>query len=298
MTSGIQKRNEVRIMVKKAVRIFNGATAVITGGASGIGRALAEELAKYGSEIILADLQLELAEEVALSIQASGGKARAVKLDVTDFAAVDNLLQDTVKHTGKLDFMFNNAGIFLGGPIGRHAIEDWNRIIDVNLRGAVNGTHAAYKIMKRQGFGHIVNTASTMGLLPVGMGMPAYATIKHAIVALATTLRAELSFDGIRISTLCPGVIRTPILINGGEYGKYLGEMSEEEQKKYWEQFKPISADSLAKKALRAVAKNKPIIVIPAKNKLYWWISRLSPSLLILMDKLDFKKRLKNGKRD
>jgi NAD(P)-dependent dehydrogenase (short-subunit alcohol dehydrogenase family) len=147
-----------------------------------------------------------------------GGKAKAVKLDVSDFAAVENLLQDTVKRTGKLDFMFNNAGIFLGGPIGRHAISDWNRIIDVNLRGAVNGTHAAYQIMKRQGFGRIVNTASTMGLLPVGLGMPAYATIKHAIVALSTTLRAELSLEGIRISVLCPGVIQTPILINGGKY--------------------------------------------------------------------------------
>lgn len=104
-------------MVKKADRIFSGATAVITGGASGIGRALAEELAKCGSEVILADLQLELAEEVALSIQASGGKAKAVKLDVTDFSAVENLLQDTVERTGKLNFMFNNAGIFLGGRL-------------------------------------------------------------------------------------------------------------------------------------------------------------------------------------
>jgi NAD(P)-dependent dehydrogenase (short-subunit alcohol dehydrogenase family) len=96
-------------MVKKAIRIFYGVTAVITGGAFGIGRALAEKLAKLGSEIILADLQLELAEEVALSIQAVGGKARAVKLDVIDFSALDNLLRDTVKRTGKLDFMFNNV---------------------------------------------------------------------------------------------------------------------------------------------------------------------------------------------
>lgn len=149
--------------------------------------------------------------------------------------------------------------------------------------------------MKRQGFGNIVNTASTMGLLPAGVGMPAYATIKHAIVALSTCLRAELSFEGIRISVLCPGVVQTPILINGGKYGKFLGNASEEQQREYWEQFKPISADLFAKKALRAIAKNKPIIIIPAINKFYWWISRLSPSFLIFMDKLNFKKRLKNG---
>ena len=153
-------------MSDRELRVFDGSTAVITGGASGIGRALGEELAKRGSEVVLADLQSELAEEVASGIRAAGGKATALKLDVTDFSAVESLLQETVERTGRLDYMFNNAGITIAGPIRLHTIEDWNRIIDVNLRGVVNGVQAAYQIMLAQGFGHIVNTASIGGLIP------------------------------------------------------------------------------------------------------------------------------------
>jgi NAD(P)-dependent dehydrogenase (short-subunit alcohol dehydrogenase family) len=161
----------------RALRVFNGATAIVTGGASGIGRALGEELAKRGSEVVLADLQIELAEEVASEIRAAGGKAAALRLDVTDFFAVESLLQETAERTGRLDYMFNNAGISIAGPVSLHSIEDWNRIIDVNLRGVVNGVQVAYQIMLMQGFGHIVNTASLAGLVP-GAGNPSYVTTK------------------------------------------------------------------------------------------------------------------------
>jgi NAD(P)-dependent dehydrogenase (short-subunit alcohol dehydrogenase family) len=103
----------------EAIRIFDGATAIVTGGASGIGRALAEALAKRGCEVVLADLQIELAKEVASEINVSGGKADAVKIDVTDFPAMEHLVQETVKRTGRLDYIFNNAGIVIGGG-GKH----------------------------------------------------------------------------------------------------------------------------------------------------------------------------------
>jgi len=101
----------------KTIRIFDGATAIVTGGASGIGRALAEELAKRGCEVVLADLQIHLAEEVASEIHVSGGRATAVKIDVTDFPAMEQLVQETVKRTGRLDYIFNNAGIVIGGSV-------------------------------------------------------------------------------------------------------------------------------------------------------------------------------------
>lgn len=144
----------------KTIRIFDGATAIVTGGASGIGRALGEELAKRGCEVVLADLQIELAEEVVTEIHASGGNAKAVNLNVTDFTAVEQLVQETVERTGRLDNIFNNAGIGIGGTVNHYGIEDWNYIIDVNLRGVINGVQAAYKMMMQQGFGHIINTAS------------------------------------------------------------------------------------------------------------------------------------------
>ena len=153
----------------KTIRIFNGATAIVTGGASGIGRALAEELAKRGCEVVLADLQIELAEEVASEIHVSGGKAKAVKIDVTDFPAMEHLVQETVKRTGRLDYIFNNAGIVIGGYVNHLGIEDWNQIVNVNLRGVINGIQATYPIMMTQGFGHIINTASMAGLM-VGPG--------------------------------------------------------------------------------------------------------------------------------
>lgn len=264
-------------MSDKTLRVFNEATAIITGGASGIGRALAEELVERGTEVVLADLQIELAEEVASAIRAGGGKARAFKLDVAGFAAVEHLLRETVERTGRLDYMFNNAGIGIGGGVSLHSIEDWDRIIDVNLRGVVNGVQAAYQIMLNQGFGHIVNTASMAGLTP-GPGLVSYATTKHAVVGLSKSLRAEAASAGIRVSVLCPGAIRTPIL-EGGKYGRILIDISPEQQRDMWEKFKPMPPNIFASKALDAIAKNKAIIIIPSWWKRFWWINRLSPSL-------------------
>ena len=271
-------------MSDRALRVFNGATAIITGGASGIGRALGEELAKRGSEVVLADLQIELAEEVASGIRVAGGKAAALKLDVADFPAVESLLRETVERTGRLDYMFNNAGITIFGPVSLHTIEDWNRIIDVNLRGVVNGVQVAYQIMLNQGFGHIVNTASMAGLVP-GASDPSYATTKHAVVGLSKVLRAEAAMEGIQVSVLCPGLVRTPILEGGGKYGKSLMDLSPEQERELRdliEKLKPMSPDTFARKALDAIAKNKAIIVIPSWWKLFWWVDRLSPSLTIL----------------
>jgi NAD(P)-dependent dehydrogenase (short-subunit alcohol dehydrogenase family) len=272
----------------KAIRIFAGATAIVTGGASGIGRALAAGLATRGSEVILADLQVDLAERVASEIHASGGRAKAVKVDVTDFLAVERLVQEAFEHTGRLDYIFNNAGIAIGGPVYLYGIEDWNQIIDVNLRGVINGIQAVYKLMIAQGFGHIINTASMAGLMP-GPGNVVYTTTKHAVVGLSKSLRAEAAQMGVRVSVLCPGVIRTPIL-EGGKYGKMLIDIPPEQMRPLWEKLKPMPPDLFAKEALKSVAKNKAIIIVPSWWKRYWWMDRLSPSLGIFLSRKRFQK--------
>jgi len=272
----------------KTIRIFAGATAIVTGGASGIGRALAEELAKRGGEVILADLQVDLAEKVASEIRASGGKAKAVKTDVTDFLAMERLVKEAFERTGRLDYIFNNAGIGIGGPVHLYGIEDWNQIIDVNLRGVINGIQAAYRVMIAQGFGHIINTASMAGLLP-GPGNVAYTTTKHAVVGLSKSLRAEAAQVGVRVSVLCPGVIRTPIL-EGGKYGKMLVDIPREQVRQLLEKFKPMSPNLFAEKVLKSVAKNKAIIIVPSWWKKYWWMDRLSPSLGIFLSQKRFQK--------
>jgi NAD(P)-dependent dehydrogenase (short-subunit alcohol dehydrogenase family) len=270
-------------MMDEGLRVYAGSISVITGGASGIGRALGEELVKRGGEVILADLQIELAEEAALEIRSTGGKAKAEILDVVDYPTVEGLLRKIVERTGRLDYMFNNAGISIYGDASLHKIEDWELMIDVNLRGVINGVQAAYQVMLTQGFGHIVNTASLAGLV-VGSGSTSYTTTKHAVVGLSKNLRAEAVSAGIRVSVLCPSFVKTPIL-EGGKYGKMLVELSPNQQGELWKdvRFKPMPASTYARKALNAIAKNEGIIIIPFWWRLLWWIDRLSPRLGILM---------------
>ena len=276
----------------KSIRTFDGATAIVTGGASGIGRGLAEELARRGCEVVLADLQVELAEEVASGIRVSGGKAQAVKIDVADFPAMEQLVRETVKSTGRLDYMFNNAGIVIGGYVNQYTIEDWNQVVDINLRGVINGIQAAYRTMMTQGFGHIINTASMAGLMP-GPGNVVYTTTKHAVVGLSKSLRAEAAAVGIRVSVICPGVIRTPILEGGGRYGKMLIDIPPEQARRMWEKLKPMSPNVFAEKVLNSVAKNKAVIIVPSWWKLFWWLNRLSPSLGISLAQRHFQKMQK-----
>jgi NAD(P)-dependent dehydrogenase (short-subunit alcohol dehydrogenase family) len=269
------------------LRIFDGAVAIITGGASGIGRALAEELAKRGAEVVLADLQIELAEKVASGIQTAGGKATAVEVDVTNFSAVEAVVQKTVVRTGRLDYMFNNAGIVIIDSVDRYSLEDWNRIVDVNLRGVIHGVQAAYQVMLKQKFGHIVNTASLAGLGPLP-GAGGYSMTKYAVVGLSTSLRVEAATMGIRVSVFCPGLIRTPIM-EGGKYGKIADDIPRDQMQVMLERLRPMPPEIFAIKALDAVGKNKPIIVIPSWWKIVWWLHRLSPSLGLFLAQKNFE---------
>ena len=260
------------------LRTFDGAVAIITGGASGIGRALGEALARRGAQVVLADLQADLAEQVASAIRHHGGRATAAALDVADFPATERLVQETVGVHGRLDYIFNNAGIGVLGEARYYDIADWDKVFDVNLRGVVNGVQAAYPVMLRQGYGHIVNTASAAGLLPAP-SIVSYCAAKHAVVGLSTSLRIEAAAAGVRVSVLCPGAVRTPILEGGGKYGKVLQPLPAEVLRRHWERVRPMAADRFAAAALRAVAANRAIIVIPSRWRLFWWLNRLSPSL-------------------
>jgi NAD(P)-dependent dehydrogenase (short-subunit alcohol dehydrogenase family) len=273
-------------MAETALRTYQNAFAIITGGASGIGRALGEEMARQGAEVVLADLQAELAEEVAAGVRAKGGKARAVGLDVTDFSAVNRLVQDTMTTSGRVDYLFNNAGIVVGGEAHLYELEDWSRVIDVNLRGVANGVQAVYPLMRQQGFGHIVNTASIAGLIPLA-GLLSYSATKHAVVGLSTSLRIEAALAGVRVSVLCPGAVDTAI-VGGGKFGKSLRPIPEELQRKLWNQANPISADSFARQALAAVAKNRAIIVIPWRWRVLWWLYRICPGLAVALIRREF----------
>ncbi len=259
------------------LRIFKDATAIMTGGASGIGRAMALELVSRGCTVVLADRQIALAEELAASIVASGGNAWARKLNVCDYNAVKALVEETVAKTGRLDYMFNNAGIAVGGMTHEYQVSDWDTTMDVNVRGVTNGVQACYSLMVEQGFGHIVNTASMAGLVPATNAV-AYSTSKFAVAGLSQSLRIEAEYRGVRVSALCPGAIQTPIL-TGGEFGKLGSGITKEQAEKFWVALKPMAPGAFARKAIDKVAKNHALIIVPS-----WWqkahlVFRLLPSL-------------------
>jgi NAD(P)-dependent dehydrogenase (short-subunit alcohol dehydrogenase family) len=263
---------------ENVLRTFDGAVAIVTGGASGIGQALSEALARRGAVVVPADLQGERAQAVAEGIRAHGGQAAAAEVDVVDFAAVNRLVEQTVAAHGRLDYLFNNAGIGINGEVRHYQIADWYRVFDVNLRGVANGVQAAYPVMLRQGYGHIVNTASMAGLVP-SPWVVNYTAAKHAVVGLSLALRVEAATAGVRVSVLCPGVVRTPILEAGGKYGKMVQPIAAERLRAHFERTHPMDPRKFAQKVLPAVARNRAIIIEPAWWKVFWWLNRLSPRL-------------------
>lgn len=266
------------------LRIYEGAVAVVTGAASGIGRALTEELAARGCHVVAADLETEAVTELAQRLNNAVPRVTPAHLDVTDHERFTELVCKTAAQHGRLDYIFNNAGIGAAGTVYDHTLEAWQRVVDVNLFGVLHGIRAAYPIMRRQGFGHIVNTASMAGLVATAFS-GAYATTKHAVVGLSKTLRTEAAPEGIRVSVFCPGVIRTAI-IEGGKHGillesedtRGIGEGDLRRMMRLeFEKIRPMDANVFAKKALDQVAANRAIIVIPGWWKVLWWLDRVSP---------------------
>ena len=274
------------------LRSFDGGVAIVTGGGSGIGAALAEELALRGTDVVLADIDVADAETVAERIRSRGGRASATQLDVTSAPAFDAVVAATMQRRGRLDYVFNNAGIGVGGPAADYTLDAWERILAVNLRGVVHGVQAAYPVMIRQGFGHIVNTASMAGLT-TSPGMIGYTTTKHAVVALSQALRSEAAAHGIRVSALCPGVIRTPLL-QGGKHGIFLGPESVERQRQrfadFFERFRPMPAPVFARKTLDRVARDRGIIIVPGWWRMLWWLERASPALTSFLARKGFER--------
>lgn len=253
--------------------IFKDKIAIVTGGASGIGEALARDLARRGAEVLLADIQIDAALNVAAKITASGGRAAAHYLDVSDSEAVERFVARTAAEKGHLDYMFNNAGIAIIGEFRDLPVADWKRILDINVKGVFAGTAAAYAVMIGQGSGHIVNTASVAGLVP-SPGLAAYCASKHAVVGLSTSLRAEAAVYGVKVSAVCPGFIRTAILDS-----KEVGLPKERKSKARAKQM-AMAPETCAAQVLAGVAQNKAIIPITGHAKLMWALMRYFPALM------------------
>ncbi len=261
---------------------FKDKVAIVSGGASGIGRALCEEMARRGAIVIITDIDKEGADKVTENILSSGERAKSYYLDVTNSDDVQKLIDDTVGEYGRLDYMFNNAGIATLGEIRHMTAEQWQRIIDINLMGVLYGTVSAYSVMIKQGHGHIVNTSSHAGLHPVA-GSTAYAMTKHGVVGLSTALRAEGAALGVKVSVICPGPIKTNI-IDAATVVKLKKEFLSNMPTSMM-----MNADKAAKVMLKGIAGNKSIIICPFYARVLWWFFRFSPSLIYSMNKFGMK---------
>lgn len=239
---------------------FRGRRVLITGAGTGIGAAMAQRLRSLGASVVTTGVE---------------GPVDHV-LDVRDLDA----FQAVVEQVGVPDLLFANAGISIGGPTHEFTRAHWDRIIDVNLNGVVNGLLAVYPGMVARGSGHIVITASGAGLAAPPF-ITGYAATKHALVGLALGLRPEAALHGVQVSVLCPGAVETPILDRAPEDlpptptspvtpRQYLSLARQ----------KPIAADRFARLALDRVEKNRAIIVVPVAARALWYLQRLSPSLV------------------
>lgn len=260
---------------------FKDKIAIVTGGGSGIGAALCQELGRNGAVVVAADINVDGAQTVAASITGSGGRAKAVQLDVTQEDAVRQLVTDTAAEHGRLDYMFNNAGIAVGGEFRDMNLDHWRRVVDVDLWGVINGSIVAYSLMAEQGFGHIINTSSLAGLIPCPMNTP-YCASKFAVVGFTKSIRREGAVFGIKASVVCPGVVQTPILDNS----LILNADREKLEAKLKGKIRTVDPADAARVILRGVAKNRAIIIFPFPARFLWWLYRLHPSLSVLFENM------------
>jgi len=235
------------------------------------------EVARYAGICYGVERALKLAEEAAEEFRRAGSRATVIPLDVRDKTAVERMVADVHRTSHRIDYVFNNAGTGVMGETHLLEERDWDLTIDVNLHGVVNVIRSVYPRLIAQGFGHLVNTASVAGLI----GSPflsVYVATKHFVVGLSKSMRVEAARHGVRVSALCPGAVKTPLL-TGGSIGRSIYEMSDERKLAWWERFRPGDVTVFATQALDEIAENHSIIVLPKHNRVGLALFRLVPGL-------------------
>jgi NAD(P)-dependent dehydrogenase (short-subunit alcohol dehydrogenase family) len=260
------------------MRELKGKVAVVTGAASGIGRALAERFGREGMKVVVADVEEGPLGEVRGALAKGGAEVLAVRTDVSRSDQVDDLARRTFDAFGTAHLVCNNAGIGAGGLMWQAPVSDWAWILGVNLMGVVHGIRAFVPRMIEQGEGHVVNTASVAGLI-TGPGMGSYCATKHAVVAMSECLHHDLSLAAggkVKVSVLCPAWVKTRIADSGRNRPKEAaatGGRALNEQEKMIEGMIRAAVESgippevVADKVLKAVVEEKFWILTHTKTK-------------------------------
>jgi len=189
---------------------LEGSVAIITGGASGIGKAIAIALAREGADPVIIDVDEQEAIKVTNEINSIGRNSTAFKVDVANFSQVEEMVRKVVEKYGHIDILINNAGITRDALLVRMKEEDWDKVININLKGTFNCTRAVSTVMMKQHSGKILNIASIIGIIG-NAGQANYAASKGGIIALTKTTAKELASRGINVNAIAPGFIDTPM---------------------------------------------------------------------------------------
>ncbi len=257
-------------------------TAVITGAGSGLGRAFALAWAARGFKIGVLDVDMEGAAETAGLVERAGGAGEAYRCDVSDLEQVEAAAEHFWGRWGRVGLLVNNAGVGGGGAVGEVPIAAWEKIIGVNLMGAVHGCHAHIPRMKEAGGGHIVNISSAAGLYSVPRVGP-YNVTKAAVVSLSQTLYSELAPFGIGVTVVCPPVVKTNILDNTLEAAKDMPDFDVDNEMLLIAtamRNARMTTEELARRTMLAVERNRLYVVAGAGNYITWLNARLAPGLL------------------
>lgn len=247
--------------------------AVVTGAASGLGRAFALSLASRRGRVLIADIDEAGALETARLVAAAGGEAHTTRCDVRKSDEVSALLGEADRALGGVDLLINNAGVATGGLVGDVPLEDWTWVMEINLWGVIYGCHAFIPRFREQGRGAILNVASAAGLIcPPKLGP--YNVTKAGVVALSETLHAELAQSGTSVTVLCPTFFKTNIITSSRAHGS---ETEREAMKKRMEATK-IQADDVARIALSAVDQGRLYAIPHQDGHFLWWLKRAVPS--------------------
>lgn len=190
--------------------VLNGKVVVITGASSGIGETTARLLAGLGAHVVIGARRVERLEALASDIQADGGSVVVQRLDVTELEQMQAIIEAAQSHFGRVDAVINNAGVMPLSSLEALKIEEWNRMIDVNIRGVLHGIAAGLPVMKKQGFGHFINIAS-IGAYEVSPTAAVYCATKYAVRAITDGLRQETAGQGIRVTLVSPGVTESEL---------------------------------------------------------------------------------------
>ncbi len=189
---------------------LDGKVALITGAAQGIGKAIALMLAKNGADIVVSDINLDKAQETSREIEAMGRRSMAIKVDVSKSEEVEQMVEKIINEFGKIDILVNNAGITRDKLILRMTEEDWDTVLNVNLKGTFNCTKAVIRHMSKQKSGKIVNIASVSGEMG-NPGQANYSASKAGVIGFTKTIAREFAQRGINVNAIAPGYIETPM---------------------------------------------------------------------------------------